>query len=225
MRRQAASKIGLFITFEGIDGSGKSTQAQLLADYLQSEGCTFSLVRDPGSTAVAEEIRRLLKSDVWKAQREAKTELFLHLAARAHLWERKILPLLRRGAIVISDRYSDSTLAYQGLAEWGTVKFLSYLSDFCSPQPNITFLLDVNPETAIERVAGSRDLWDSIGLETMSRIRKMYLDMVARFPGRITVIDGGESVGRIQARIRAVIRAECEAREVYGWRVERGLHA
>ena len=219
------SKKGLFISFEGIDGSGKSTQAEILADYMRDQGFSFMLVHDPGSTAIAEEIRRLLKSAVWAAQRDEITELFLQLAARSHLWNTNICPALARGYTVIADRFSDSTFVYQGLLPGMEMDLLSRVSDLASPTPHLTFLLDIDPLRAIERIAprSDRDYWDNATEETMAGLRQLYLEVSERYPERIKVLDGGESICRVRARILSIVRAtesqqgsECALQNIWG---------
>ncbi len=182
---------GLFITFEGIDGCGKSTQLGLLKEEFVKEGVEFIEVREPGGTAVGEKIRTILL-DKKNDSMTRMAELLLFEAARAQITEEVIVPSLERGVTVICDRFYDSTSAYQGYAN----KMGRDLTDFLNlkatndTSPDITFLLDIDPMTAYERRSGrgEEDRIELLGLSYQEKVREGYLEL-AKSEGRIMVID------------------------------------
>ncbi len=182
---------GLFITFEGIDGCGKSTQLGLLKEEFVKEGVEFIEVREPGGTAVGEKIRTILL-DKKNDSMTRMAELLLFEAARAQITEEVIVPSLERGVTVICDRFYDSTSAYQGYAN----KMGRDLTDFLNlkatndTSPDITFLLDIDPMTAYERRSGrgEEDRIELLGLPYQEKVREGYLEL-AKSEERIMVID------------------------------------
>ncbi|MBO6193839.1 MAG: dTMP kinase [Clostridiales bacterium] len=182
---------GLFITFEGIDGCGKSTQLGLLKEEFVKEGVEFIEVREPGGTAVGEKIRTILL-DKKNDSMTRMAELLLFEAARAQITEEVIVPALERGVTVICDRFYDSTSAYQGYAN----KMGRDLTDFLNlkatndTSPDITFLLDIDPMTAYERRSGrgEEDRIELLGLAYQEKVREGYLEL-AKSEERIMVID------------------------------------
>ena len=182
---------GLFITFEGIDGCGKSTQLSLLKEEFVKEGVEFIEVREPGGTAVGEKIRTILL-DKKNDSMTRMAELLLFEAARAQITEEVIVPALERGVTVICDRFYDSTSAYQGYAN----KMGRDLTDFLNHKatnatsPDITFLLDIDPMTAYERRSGrgEEDRIELLGLSYQEKVREGYLEL-AKSEERIMVID------------------------------------
>ena len=182
---------GLFITFEGIDGCGKSTQLGLLKEEFVKEGVEFIEVREPGGTAVGEKIRTILL-DKKNDSMTRMAELLLFEAARAQITEEVIVPALEGGVTVICDRFYDSTSAYQGYAN----KMGRDLTDFLNlkatndTSPDITFLLDIDPRTAYERRSGrgEEDRIELLGLSYQEKVREGYLEL-AKSEERIMVID------------------------------------
>lgn len=182
---------GLFITFEGIDGCGKSTQLSLVKEEFVKEGVEFIEVREPGGTAVGEKIRTILL-DKKNDSMTRMAELLLFEAARAQITEEVIVPALQRGVTVICDRFYDSTSAYQGYAN----KMGRDLTDFLNlkatndTSPDITFLLDIDPMTAYERRSGrgEEDRIELLGLSYQEKVREGYLEL-AKSEERIMVID------------------------------------
>lgn len=196
----------MLISFEGIDGSGKSTQAKRLAAYLKDMGKPVVLTREPGGSAGAEEIRKLLvegKGERWSAE----TEILLFTAARRDHLERLIQPALARGDIVITDRFADSTRVYQGATRGDlrdTVDRLHAL--MIGIEPQLTFVIDVPPETALARgVArgGPEDRFEGMGLAFQQKLQAGFIDLAKAFPDRVRLIDGGGSSDDVAARVLA----------------------
>lgn len=195
----------MFITVEGIDGSGKSTQLKLLAEWLQGLGREIVITREPGGTILGEEIRRLLL----RAGPESivpQAECLLYAAARAQLVARVIRPALARGALVLSDRFSDSTLAYQvagrGLERSWVEKVLEGATG--GLRPDLTFLFDISPYEARAR-KGEADRLEKEGLEFFHRVREGYLALAHQEPERIVVIRGDLPPAEVQAEVRRYV--------------------
>jgi dTMP kinase len=184
---------GMFLSFEGIDGSGKSTQARLLAEALRARGLTVTLTREPGGSAGAEEIRRLVlegAADRWSTE----TELLLFTAARRDHLEKTIHPALARGEVVICDRFADSSRIYQGLTRGdlrATVDALHGL--MIGVEPDLTFLIDIDPVLGLQRAiarAGSEMRFEGMGLGFLEKARAGFLALAAAAPQRFRIIDG-----------------------------------
>ncbi len=192
----------MLITFEGIDGSGKSTQAKRLYEYLKAKGYKVSLYRDPGSTPLAEKIRELLLS----FEMDPTTELLLFESARSSLvWER-IFPDLKEGKIVILDRFIDSTTAYQGYGReinLGTVSILNHIA-IRGRKPDITFLLNVPLEVALERIEGKKTRFED--RDYLRKVRDAYILMANQERERIVLLDGNRDVERVFEDILKVLR-------------------
>ncbi|MCR9146349.1 MAG: dTMP kinase [Rhodobacteraceae bacterium] len=197
---------GRFISFEGIDGSGKSTQARLTAEHLRQLGQDVILTREPGGSDGAEEIRRLVlegAGDRWSPE----TELLLFTAARRDHLERVILPAIAAGRSVISDRFADSTRIYQGVGRADLREKVDALHDLMiGREPDLTFLIDMEPERGLERAlsrGGAEDRFENFGVALQSRLRQGFLDLAVQHPSRIVVIDGDRAIDRVQADITA----------------------
>ena len=192
-----------FITFEGIDGCGKTTQARLLMEKLNEEGCKAILVRAPGGTRVSEAVREiLLTKDMDELQ--GRTEALLMTASRAQLTDEVILPNLDKGNWVIADRYADSTLAYQGGGRQLDVEWLIKLNLFATDEltPDMTIFVDVVPEEGKRRrESNNPDRIEKAGVDFQQNVRKMYQEIAKRFPERIIVVDGHEAIEKIQRTI------------------------
>ena len=190
-------KQGIFITFEGIDGSGKSTQAQMLAARLTAEGVPALITREPGGTVLAEKIRDLLlfaEEDL-----APETEVLLYAAARAQHVHKVIRPGLARGAVVICERFTDSSLAYQGFASGNDPELILKMNTFATGGlvPNLTFLLDLKPDQGWCRVqerSGSEgtDRIEAKGLIFQEKVRQGYLQLAAAEAGRFCLLNGSD---------------------------------
>ena len=200
----------MFITFEGIDGSGKSTQTRLLADTLRKGGHQVVLTREPGGSPGAEEIRRLVLEgdpDRWSAE----TEILLFTAARRDHLERTIGPALARGEVVISDRFADSTRVYQGLSRGdlrATVDRLHALMINC--EPNLTFIIDMDPALGLARAKGrhgQEERFEDMGIDLQRQMRAGFLALAAEFAPRCRVVDGARQPKEVAAEVAALARA------------------
>ena len=199
---------GLFVSFEGIDGSGKSTQARRLADALRALGHGVVLTREPGGSPGAEEIRALVlcgEPDRWSAE----TELLLFTAARRDHLERTIRPALAAGQVVLCDRFADSTRMYQGLSRGDLRKSVDALHDLMIAQePDLTLLIDMDPAAGLARArarATPEERFESFGLPLQTRMRTGFLDLAREFPDRIRVIDGARSEEDVAADVLAAV--------------------
>lgn len=197
---------GLFITFEGIDGSGKSTQARLLAEHLRATGRAVHLTREPGGSVGAEDIRALVLQgdpDRWSPE----TELLLFTAARRDHLEKTITPRVAAGDIVISDRFVDSTRIYQGITRSQLRAEVDQLhSLMIGREADLTFLIDMDPQTGLSRAkgrCGPEERFEDFGLSLQQASRRGFLNLADEFPDRIVVIDGDRPQETVAADIAA----------------------
>lgn len=200
---------GAFLSFEGIDGSGKSTQARLLAGALRATGRAVTLTREPGGSPGAEEIRRLVLTgdpDRWSPE----TEILLFTAARRDHLEKTILPALSRGEVVITDRFADSTRMYQGLRGDGLTETVDRLHALMiGREPDLTFLIDIDPVEGLSRAqarAGDEMRFEEMGLDTQRRMRDGFLRL-ADGNTRFRVIDGARDAEAVAADVLAAAQA------------------
>ena len=194
---------GLFISFEGIDGCGKSTQADLLRSYLESKGEQVELLREPGGTALSEQIREILLNPN-NEKMDPSTESILLSASRAQLTREIIIPALERGNVVICDRYADSTLAYQGYGRGINLEWLEKLNEFATAglKPDITLLVDLPVDEAFNRMQSkSFDRIEMEGIEFLEKVRSGYLELTDRFSKRYFMIDGMETIEEMSKKI------------------------
>ena len=200
---------GRFITFEGGEGCGKSTQVRRLVSALEAEGTEVVQVREPGGTPLAEEIRRLLKDFSADAPCD-RSELLLFLAARAQLVMNVIRPALAEGKWVVSDRFSDSTIAYQGYGRGLSLAFIEAANAFACKElrPDLTLLLDVSPEVAAARMRSreaathvAADRIERAGAEFHARLRKGFAALAAAEPGRILTIDANGAEDEVWEKV------------------------
>ena len=204
----------MFITLEGPEGSGKTTQMRPLAEWLRARGYGVVLTREPGGTDIGEQVRTVLH-DPDNAAMDARTEILLYSASRAQHVAQLIQPALAAGNIVISDRYADSTLAYQGYGRGLDLEVLRTITAFATGglTPDLTLYLDTAPEEGLRRKRAGGGEWNRLDAETLGfhqRVRAGYLELAKREPGRWVVIDGGLSVEEVQAEIRAQVQERLE---------------
>lgn len=198
----------MFLSFEGIDGSGKSTQSRLLAKALQAEGHDIVLTREPGGSPGAEEIRRLLvegAGERWSAE----TECLLFTAARRDHLERTIRPALTAGQTVITDRFADSTRVYQGAARGDLRDMVDGLHELMiGIDPDRTFVIDIDPATSLARGnarGGIEDRFESLGLGFQERLAAGFRALAREYPNRVRLIDGSGSPEDVALRVRAAL--------------------
>ena len=196
---------GVFITFEGGDGSGKSTQIQSVRDWFESRGREVIVTREPGGTELGTEIRRLVQNGPEDV--DARTEALLYAADRAYHVATVIGPALERGAVVLGDRYIDSSLAYQGAARSLGVDEIASLSAWATQglYPSLTFLLDLPPEVGARRRTDAPDRMERESMDFHERVRHQYLRLADAEPERIVVIDAVGTIEEVFSEIRGVL--------------------
>jgi dTMP kinase len=198
---------GLFITFEGIEGSGKSTQIEIFCDHLDSEGIDYVRTLEPGGTQIGNEIRKVLLS-VEHSGMSSMTELLLYAASRAQHVAEVIRPSLERGTIVVCDRFSDSTLVYQGFGRGLDKDMISGLNQLCTDglSPDLTFILDVDVETGLRRnrSANKVDRLELEAIEFHRKVREGYLSLSSKEQRRIKLIRSDGSIDDIAEEIKVV---------------------
>ena len=196
---------GMFITFEGGDGSGKSTQIQSVREWFESRGREVIVTREPGGTELGTEIRRLVQNGPEDV--DARTEALLYAADRAYHVATVIRPALERGAVVLGDRYIDSSLAYQGAARSLGVDEIASLSAWATQglYPSLTFLLDLPPEVGARRRTDAPDRMERESMDFHERVRHQYLRLADAEPDRIVVIDAVGTVDEVFSEIRGVL--------------------
>lgn len=204
---------GRFITFEGIEGCGKTTQIARICEHLRRRGLEVDVTREPGGTAIAEAIRNVLLDPANTAM-ASMTELLLYEAARAQHLEERIVPALERGAIVLCDRFADSTTAYQGGGRGLSLSMLRTLHDIATNGrwPDLTIVLDVPVEVGAQRRAGTAlDRIEREAAEFHERVRRAFLDIAKEEPHRVKVIDGAQPVDAVTEAIVREIDAMATA--------------
>ncbi|MDD3233790.1 MAG: dTMP kinase [Candidatus Omnitrophota bacterium] len=200
---KCSSRRGFFITFEGTEGCGKSTQAGMLYAYLRKKGRKTVFVREPGSTAIGEKIRRVLL-DRKNGNMSRECELLLYMAARAQIVQEKIRPKLEEGYIVICDRYLDSTRAYQGYGLGMDQRIIEEIGRFVTPgaTPDLTILLDIPAGRGLRHRELKKDRIESRDLVYHRRVRRGYLRIAAAEPGRVKVVKVSQDKAVTQRNVR-----------------------
>jgi dTMP kinase len=205
----------MFITLEGPEGGGKTTQAQKLVSWLRAQGKDVLAVREPGGTGISDAVRHILL-DFASANMDARAELLLFCASRAQLVSEKIKPYLANGGIVVCDRFADSTLAYQGYGRGLDLPTLRQLLNFATYglRPDLTLLLDVDVDAGLQRKAGDEE-WNRLDAETIDfhrRVRAGYLALAAEEPLRYQVIQAAEPLEQVAAQIQRSVSLALERR-------------
>lgn len=192
----------MFITFEGGEGSGKSTQVKLLAEYLKKQGRVVAITREPGGTPTAEKIREILLGN---SELTPQEQCFLNFAARIDHVEKMIKPALKNGVVVISDRFFDSTYAYQGYAQGLPIKTIKSIHKAAinNFKPDLTIILDIDPLVAKKRIGarGGQNHYDKQKLDFHKKIRAAFLDIAARNKRRCVVISAAKPAEKVAADI------------------------
>lgn len=199
----------MFITLEGPDGSGKTTQIQLLFDALEKHGHNVLLTREPGGTRIGDLVRTVLHDPV-NVEMVPAAEILLYSASRAQLVAQVIRPALAAGAIVLCDRYADSTMAYQGYGRQLDLEALSQITAFATGglKPDLTLLLDVDVETGLERRLKGGDEWNRMDQQTLDfhqRTREGYFKLAAADPGRWVRVDASGPTGQVAAAVWSIV--------------------
>ncbi len=199
---------GKFITFEGSEGCGKSTQSRLLLEHLQKKGMSVALLREPGGVVISEKIRAILLDKANTAMNK-ECETLLYMAARAQVVEEAILPELEKGKTLLCDRFLDSTVAYQGYGCGVPVEAILAMGAFATKglRPDVTFFLDLDVEEGLRRRGAERDRIELRPLEYHNKVRSGYLQIARNEPGRVVVLDGRQSREDIFAGICARLEA------------------
>lgn len=198
----------MFITFEGPEGSGKSSQLPALASFLKERGCDVVCTREPGGTKIGDQIRQVLVC-MENVELHPRTEILLFQAARAQLVEELILPSLKQGKVVLCDRYGDSTLAYQGYGHGLDQEKLKMMLEFATDglKPDLTILLDVDVMTGLKRKK-AKDEWNRLDAYEISfheRVREGYHHLAAEDKKRWRVVDASQSMEKVQEEIRQIV--------------------
>ena len=204
----------MFITLEGPEGSGKSSQLPVLADWLREQGFSIYTTREPGGTSISDQVRTILH-DLDNTAMHPRTEILLYLASRAQHVEEVIRPLLEKDTIVLCDRYADSTLAYQGYGHGVDISTLKKLLDFSTGglYPDLTILLDLDVVIGLERRKQSGGEWnrlDAYALAFHKRVREGYLILAAEEPQRWQIVNAAQSFEEVQATLRETVMVALE---------------
>lgn len=188
---------GLFITFEGPDGCGKTTQMKLLAEYFEKKGKEVVLTREPGGKGLGEKVREILLN--YDDEVSDRCESFLFLADRAQNIDIIVNPAVKEGKIVLCDRHIDSTVAYQGYGRGLNIDRINMLNNLATngKKPDLTLVFDVDVETSMKRVGKEKDRMESAGIDFHNRVRKGYLELAKQEPKRIKVLDATKSIEEI----------------------------
>jgi len=205
----------VFITLEGPDGSGKTSQVAPLVEFLQNEGLQLLALREPGGTEISEQVRQVIMT-MKNTGMNPRTEILLFLAARAQLVAEVIRPALAEGKVILCDRYADSTLAYQGYGHGVDLEILRSMLDFATGRlyPDLTLLLDIETEAGLRRKRRAGGEWnrlDAYDIDFHRRVRQGYFELAANEPERWVVIDASQPPEVVQSAMRRAIMARIRA--------------
>lgn len=194
-------KKGLFITFEGADGCGKTTQIELLDKYLREKGFDTLLTREPGAKGLGVKLREILLN--YDGDVSPVAESFLFLADRAQHVDCIIKPALKEGKIILCDRHTDSTVAYQGYGRNLDLDRINYLNNIATSglKPDLTIVFDIDVETSMSRVGKNKDRMESAGVEFFNRVREGYLEIAKKEPQRVRVINSSDTIENIHKKV------------------------
>ena len=198
--------MSLFITFEGADGCGKTTQIELLDKYLQEKGFKTLVTREPGAKGLGEKLREILLN--YDGEVSPNCESFLFLADRAQHVDCVIKPALKKGIIVLCDRHTDSTVAYQGYGRQLDIEQIKKLNEIAvnGLKPNLTIVFDIDIETSMQRVSKTKDRMESAGSEFFNRVRNGYLAIAKEEPNRVKVINSADSIENIHKQVVGLVK-------------------
>ena len=199
---------GLFITFEGADGCGKTTQLKLLAEYLQKNGVDVLVTREPGAKGLGEKLRDILLN--YDGVVSDRCEAFLFLADRAQHIDTIVTPAVDAGKIVLCDRHIDSTAAYQGYGRGQDIEQINKLNMIATSgrKPDLTIVFDIDAETSLARVGSTKDRMESSGIEFFNRVRDGYLKIAAQETARVKVLDATKSIDEVQQDVIELINSK-----------------
>ncbi|MCI5889451.1 MAG: dTMP kinase [Brachyspira sp.] len=195
---------GLFITFEGADGCGKTTQLMLLAKYLKAQGREVVVTREPGARGLGEKIREILLN--YDGEVSSRAEAFMFLADRAQHIDVIVNPAIKSGKIVLCDRHTDSSVAYQGYGRRLDIDEIKRLNSIATngKKPDMTLIFDIDVETSMARVGDTKDRMESAGIEFFNRVRNGYLEIAKQEPNRVKVLDASKSIEEIHKNVIAL---------------------
>ncbi len=199
-------KKGLFITFEGADGCGKTTQIKLLDEYLRKNNYNTLLTREPGSRGLGEKLREILLN--YDGEVSSNCESFLFLADRSQHMDCIIKPAIAQGKIVLCDRHTDSTVAYQGYGRGLDIEQINYLNNIATGglKPDLTIVFDIDIKTSMARVGKEKDRMESAGVEFFNRVRNGYLEIAKREPQRVKVINSSDTIENIHRQVLEFVK-------------------
>ena len=198
-------KNGLFITFEGADGCGKTTQIELLNSHLTQKGYKTLLTREPGAKGLGVKLREILLN--YDGEVSPNCESFLFLADRAQHIDCIIKPAVEAGEIVLCDRHIDSTVAYQGYGRGLDIERINYLNNIATSgiKPDLTIVFDVDIETSMQRVGKEKDRMESAGMEFFNRVRQGYLEIAKKEPNRVKVVSSSDTIENIHKKVLELV--------------------
>lgn len=198
---------GLFITFEGADGCGKTTQLMMLAKYLEEKGYDVLVTREPGAKGLGEKIREILLN--YDGEVSSQCEAFLFLADRAQHMDVIVKPAVEKGRVVLCDRHTDSTVAYQGFGRGLDINRINMLNNIATSgrKPDLTIVFDIDVETSMKRVGTQKDRLESAGVEFHNRVRNGYIEIAHQEPERVKVVDASKLIENIHKDVIAIFNS------------------